>query len=159
MIYKPIQGTVRVGKLYDPSYRGIHFCCEASSDGLDSFSKESIKDLSIFLRENNVHPMQIDNTGTDNPFPSSPLREENLSSLLRFISRPIVVVCRLPEGDSCQIEIDERISSKRRLYEALILFNHLGFKSTDLKLLQQTDFGYIPMNKEDKDYILSGLKK
>lgn len=159
MIYKPIQGVVRVGQLYDPSYRGRHYCCEAYSESLDSFSKESIKDLSIYLRENNVHPMQIDNIGTENPFPSSPLREENLSRLLRFLSRPLIVVCRLPERDLCQIEIEDRISSKRRLYETLILINHLGFKSTDLKLLQQTDFGYVPMNQEDRDYILSGLKK
>lgn len=160
MKYKPLEGLVRVGFGYKPEFQDMAACfCWESSEGCARHS--NLPQMIDTLRRLRVGPYQIDNMGTEEPFFTNSLSESQNKALIHGLSRPIVLVIKLPRGENKKNEflIDAGIISKgyslRQVPEVL---NYLQCKPEDLRFLRKTDRNYVLLEDKYKYHILASLE-
>lgn len=109
MLYKPITGLVNVG--YSASQK--RFCWEDESRACHH-SPQTLEHLADALRRLDVEPLQIENTGTENPYKSKELSKRRFKELKEYLSNPYtyVVKLELSSKESRLISLDGSAESK-----------------------------------------------
>ncbi len=175
MKYNPLEGIVKVGYAasYNPLFQGSPRYAWETYDKASFASFQSFEDFSKSLRLLNVHFLQIDNIGTENPFPTGIMPKNKLESLLKALSRPLIIITKLiPNNDYFpqkfnkkynvfmdslfSIEIGQS-SNIAELREVPSILNNLGCAEDDIVLHEQTESDYAPLDINYKFYIYNSL--
>lgn len=158
MLYKPVQGLIKVGREYSFLMKGPIYCAEHQSMEL---SVNSMDDFSQALRLLNIDPYQINNTGTEKPFRTDRLNDRLMEELTHHLFRPIIRVLKKYNPKLSNenlnypylIEIGNSSSITCTLEQVSELLKGFKCKESDILLHEEVEEGFDSLNNLHSLYI------
>jgi hypothetical protein len=143
-----------------------------SQDDNGFYNSQSFDDFCASLRMLNTFPSQIDNIGTEHPFPTNILPEDKFRGLLKILSRPIIVMTKLMPREDFPRKFNQRhgvlmdqpflleighLAYVLELREINNELNKIGCKLDDIVFQRQTPYGCTILEDNYKSYIANCL--
>ena len=167
-IYEPMTEKIMVGKGYNQVVGRIY--CWERTELPSTYRTDNMADLIKSLRRLNIDPSQIDNDGTENPFKTERLPNEQFDALYYSVAKPIIRILKrnipgikanseINLSHPFLLEIRNYKSYQFKLEEVPEILKDTKCTIEDLLFHKEVEEGIAPLSRLETLYILmkSGL--